>query len=68
MTFSFGSFFCVKAKEKNINQNQLIYEKQGILEIRYSTGNIGFDGCTDSYQHNELHGTRSGIFLKREYF
>ena len=41
------------------------HEKQRILEIRYSTGNIGFDSCTDSYQHYKLHGSWPCIFLKR---
>ena len=41
------------------------HEKQRILEIRYSTGNIGFDSCTDSHQHNIVHGSWPCIFLKR---
>ena len=52
------------AKEKNINTNQLSYEKQRFLEIRYPSGDIGFDGCTDSHQHNELHGPWPHLYVK----
>ena len=43
------------------------HEKQRILEIRYSTGNISINSSPDRYQHYELHGARTSIFLK-EYF
>ena len=33
------------------------------MEIRYSTGNIGIDGCTDSYQHYFVYGTRSYLYV-----
>ena len=33
------------------------------MEIRYSTGNIGFDGCTDSHQHYFVHGTWSYLYV-----
>ena len=32
-------------------------------EIRYSTRNIGSYGCTDSYQHYFVHGTRSYLHV-----
>ena len=38
-------------------------KKQGIMEIRYSIGNIGFDSCTDSHQHNIVHGTWSYLYV-----
>jgi hypothetical protein len=54
LDFFFASFFCIKAKEKKTSHyslliNHLRSEKQGILEIRYSTCNIGSHGCTDSH-------------------
>jgi len=39
------------------------HEKQGILEIRYSIGNIGSYGCTDSHQHYFVHGTWSHLYV-----
>ena len=41
------------------------HEKQRLLEIRYSTGDIGINGCTDSHQHYFVYGTWSYLYVKQ---
>ena len=41
------------------------YEEQGILEIRYSIGNIGSYSSTNCYQHHLVHGVWTPRHLKR---
>ena len=53
-------WFFLRAEERNRKYN---YEKQRLLEIRYPTGDISFDSCTDSHQHNIVHGTWSYLHV-----
>ena len=41
-------------------------EKQELLEIRYSVGNIGSYSSTDCHEHNLVHGVWSPGYLREK--